>query len=157
MIPKVEILNNSKKKKTLLKLNESFGISKLKHLFIKVGKNKYRIFSGSLSKEELHDLLKIARVELIGSRLCTIDDEDVRLNIDLMNLPEIKKQITENIFKLEDKYIDAWLRGNNLEIPVELKGKFIAIKNGKDFLGMGRNQKVNIHNYVPKERRIVGK
>ena len=72
-------------------------------------------------------------------------------------LEVIKKQITKNIQQIDEKDINQWLRGNNLEINIENKGKFLAIKNKKDFFGIGLNQGNHIKNYVPKERRIKGK
>lgn len=157
MKSKIELLDKTKKKKVLSLLEKEYGIGNLPHLLIKTSKERYRIYSGSLSKEEIYDLMKNTNVELIGARLCTIKDSDTRLNFDIMNLPIIKKQITKNIQIIDDKNVDKWLRGNNLEIQTENKGKFLAIKNKKDFFGIGLNQKDHIKNYVPKERRIKGK
>ena len=157
MKPKTELLDKTKKKKILEKLEEAYGVSKLPHLFIKTAKNKYRIYSGSLSKEEIIELVKNVNVELIGTRLCTIDDDDVRLTFDVMNLQIIKKKINKNIFEIPDNEVEKWLRGNNIEIETKSKEKFLAIKHKKDFLGIGVNQRDHIKNYVPKERRIKGK
>lgn len=157
MKSKIELLDKTKKKKILALLEKEFGISKLNHLLIKTSRERYRIYSGSLSKEELNELAKTVNVELIGSRLCTIKDSDIRLNFDIMNLPIIKKQISKNIQTIEDKDIEPWLRGNNIDIEIKNKGKFLAIKNKNHFFGTGMNQKDNIKNYVPKERRIKGK
>ena len=156
MKPKIELLDKTKKRKVLNLLDENYGVSKLPHLFIKTAKNKYRIYSGSLSKEEIIELVKNVNVELIGTRLCTIDDDDVRLTFDIMNLPIIKKQINKNIFEIPDNEVEKWLRGNNIEIETKHDGKFLAIKHKKDCLGIGMNQRDHIKNYVPKERRIKG-
>ena len=157
MKSKTELLDKTKKKRILEKLEKDYGVSKLPHLFIKTAKNKYRIYSGSLSKEEIIELVKNVNVELIGTRLCTIDDDDVRLTFDIMNLPIIKKQINKNIFEIHDNEVENRLRGNNIEIETKHDNKFLAIKHKKDFLGIGMNQRDHIKNYVPKERRIKGK
>tara|TARA_Y100000310_G_C20333587_1_gene646409 strand:+ start:249 stop:728 length:480 start_codon:yes stop_codon:yes gene_type:complete len=158
MKSKTEFLDKSKKKKILKVLEKEYGVSDLKHLFIRSSKERFRIYSGNLSKEEINDLSNVINIELIGARLCTIKDWDTRLNFDIMNLPVIKNQITQNIQLIDEKNIDPWLRGNNVELKVDEKnkGKFLAIKNKNSFYGIGLNQKDHIKNYVPKERRIKG-
>ena len=151
---KIELLDKTKKKKILKQLENFYGISDLSYLFIKSGIGKYRIFSGSLSKEELNDLAKNTHVELIGSRIANTDDEDIRISFDAINIPEIKKQITENILEINDQQAEDWMKGNNLQIEAEGKKRFIVIKHKDDFLGVGRVQGTFIKNYVPKERRI---
>jgi len=119
---KVELLDKSKKKKILNLLEENYGISELKYLFIKSGKDKIRVFSGSLSKEEINDLAKNTNIELIGARLCNLTGDGIRINFDIINLPEIKSQITENIQVLDDEKVIEWMKGNDLHIdPKKMK------------------------------------
>ena len=150
---KIELLDKTKKKKILGLLEENYGVKELKHLFVKLGKDKYRIFSGNLSKEEIKDLEKNTRIEVIGSRICTTAENSVRINFDMLNLPEIKSQITENIIEITDEQLKEWLKGNNLEIDSKTKARFVIIKHKNDFIGIARNQKNFLKNYVPKERR----
>ncbi|MEM3113417.1 MAG: hypothetical protein QXI33_03275 [Candidatus Pacearchaeota archaeon] len=150
---KTEILDKTKKKRILKILEKNYGISNLPHLFIRSGE-KIRIFSGSLSREELEMMAKTINVDLIGNKLGTLSEHDFRLNFDIMNLPIIKSQITKNIFELNDEQMKKYMQGNNLEITPMLGTKFISLKNGKDFIGIARNHKTYIQNYVPKERRI---
>jgi len=151
---KIELLDKTKKKKILGLLEESYGISKLPHLFLKLGKDKYRIFSGNLSKEEIKDLEKNTRLEVIGSRLCTTSENSVRINFDMMNLPEIKSQITENIIEITDEQLNKWIKGENLDIDSKTDARYIIIKHKNDFIGIARNQEGFLKNYVPKERRV---
>lgn len=150
-----EILDNTKKKKLIAQLEEQYGISNLPYLIIRTGADKYRIYSGNLSKQEIIDLGKNTKLELIGIKLCKIDRENIRLNFDVLNLPEIKSQITNNILVIGDKQAEEFLKGNNIEMTTDLKG-YVIIKNKDDFLGVGKvsaDGKV-ISNYIPKERRV---
>jgi len=151
----VEFLDNTKKKKLIKLLKEQYGISNLPYLIIKTGIDKYRIYSGSLSKDELIELGKNTRLELIGIKLCKIDRENIRLNFDSLNLPEIKKQITKNIIIIDDKKAENFLKGENIEMTTNLKG-YVVIKNKDNLIGIGKpsaDGKI-ISNYIPKERRI---
>ena len=151
---KVELLDNTKKKKLINYLNDSYGIEELPHLIIKSGNDKYRIYSGNLSKEELNELAKNIHVELIGNRIANIDKGDTRISFDAINIPLIKEQIDENILEINDEQTIEWMKGNDLQIKIETKSRFVVIKNNNDFLGVGRVQRDFIKNYVPKERRI---
>ena len=151
---KVELLNNSKKKRVMALLNENYGIEKLPHLFIQTGKENYRIYSGSLSKEELNFLAKQINIEIIGAKLCKIEDNKLRLNFDITNLPEISSQIKDNIIELTDEQAKKYMKGENIEMQIKSDANYLIIKHKGNFLGSGKNNKTFIQNYVPKERRI---
>ncbi len=149
---KPSLLNSAKKKKIVQLLEKFYGISKLPYLLIQTGKRKYRIYSGSLSKEEINELGKNLHIELIGTRFCKINDEKLRINFDSVNISEIKSQV-ENVFELDDEQAKKWMNGENIETNVE-GGEFLIMKYSEDFLGVGQNRKTFIQNYVPKERRV---
>ena len=149
----ITLLDNSKKKKILKMLNKAYGIEKLPHLFLQSGKDKIRIFSGSLSKEEIRELSKIVKVDSIGMKICNLAEESVRLNYDALNFPTIKEQITENIQEINESQLKEWMAGNDLQITPETEAKFIVIKHKNQFYGIARNQGF-LKNYIPKERRI---
>ena len=151
---KVELLDKTKKKKIVQKLEKDYGIEELNYLLVRSGKENIRIFSGSLSKEELNLLAKEINIELIGTKLCTIIDEGIRLNFDLINLPEIKSQLNKSIIELNEEEMKKWMKGEDLEKQVENEKKFLLISHKGDFLGIGRNQGKFIKNYIPKERRV---
>jgi len=150
----IELLTNAKKKKITELLNEEYGIEKLRHLFIQTGKGKIRIFSGSLSKEEINELAKNVHIDTIGARLCNIENDEIRLNFDILNIPELKSQINKNIIKITNEQVQKWLKGDNIEMVTDLGGKYIIVQNKGDFIGVARNNKTFIQNYVPKERRV---
>src|SRR3989344_4494688 len=159
----IDLLDRTKKKKILEMLEKEYGIMQLPHLFIKSGKEKIRIFSGSLSKEELNDLAKTVHVDSIGIKLLTLETfngekQGIRLSFDILNMPEIKSQITKNFLEITDEQLSTWLKGDNLDLDIkkenkELKSRFIIIKHNNDFFGIARNQGF-LKNYVPKERRL---
>src|SRR3989338_3755240 len=108
----IDLLDKTKKKKILQLLEEEYGISQLQHLFIKSGKDKIRIFSGSLSKEELNTIAKVVHVDSIGIKLLTLENfngekEGIRLSFDILNMPEIKSQITKNFLEITDEQLST--------------------------------------------------
>ncbi|MBI2628953.1 hypothetical protein HYW74_02630 [Candidatus Pacearchaeota archaeon] len=159
----IDLLDKTKKKKILSLLDKEYGISQLPHLFIKSGKDKIRIFSGSLSKDELNNLAKTIHVDSIGIKLLTLETFDgekdgIRLSFDILNMPEIKSQITKNFIEITDEQLNSWLKGDNLDLDIkqnnkDLNSRFIIIKHNNDFFGIARNQGF-LKNYVPKERRL---
>mgnify|MGYP000262395623 CR=1 FL=1 len=146
MIP----LSNKDKKKIIEKLNEQFGVFEIPYLIIQFGKEKLRIYSGSLSKEELWKIDKGLRVENIGLYFAKWEEDEIRLTIDGVQL--LKNQITKNILEIDDKQADLWLRGNDLDIKTSYGWK--VLKNNSEFLGCGESTGEKISNFVPKERRI---
>ncbi|HRZ85155.1 MAG TPA: hypothetical protein P5277_00060 [Candidatus Paceibacterota bacterium] len=154
---KVEIMDNTKKKKIIKELNDNYGIKDIKGLFIKTGKEKIRLFSGNISWDELNELAKNIHVDLVGMQLCTIVDDGIRINFDAINLPVVKDQINQNIVEISDEQIEKWMNGKDIEYDEDKLNKinktFLVIKQGNDFLGIGKNKKTYIQNYVPKERR----
>ena len=137
--PKVEFLDKTKKKKIIEILEKDYGISELPYLLIKTGKEKIRAYSGSLSWPELNEFAKSVHVELIGSQLCTIENENSRINFDAINIPAIKHQISKNIVEINETQLNDWIRGKNLEISTELKSQFVLIKHQGDFFGVASN------------------
>src|SRR3989344_7252886 len=138
MNPKVEFLYRTKKKKLIEQLNKAYGIEEINYLVLKTGAEKFRIYSGNLSIEEMNMLAKNVNLQLVGTPLCTIKDNDIILSFDTINIPEIKKQITENIIEINDEELEKWLRGNNIERADSLSkinAKFMIIKNKEDYVG----------------------
>lgn len=157
---KVEILDNTKKKKIMNMLNENYGINEIKGLFIKTGKEKIRMFSGQISWSELNELAKNVHIELVGMQFCTLvssESDGVRINFDAINLPAVKEQIKANIIKISDEQLAEWVSGKDINFDddklKEFEGEFVVIKHNSDFLGIGKIRKNYIQNYVPKERR----
>jgi NOL1/NOP2/fmu family ribosome biogenesis protein len=154
---KVEILDNPKKKKMIAILEKESGISNLNYLFIKTGKDKYRIYSGGFSRDELNWLGKNIHIELIGLKFCTFDREQPRLNFDVMNLPDIKENISKNIIELNDAQFEEWAKGENILSGEDLEQKYYFIKHGKDIYGSGKRFGDSLKNFVPAEKRLKKK
>lgn len=144
-------LTSSDKKKIIEQLNEQFGITDLPYLIILFGKEKLRLYSGILSKEELYHLDNEARIETIGLYFAKYEEgNNIRLTIDGVQL--LKDQITKNILEIDDNQANQWLRGNDLDIKAEYGWKIL--KNSNEFLGCGKSTGERITNFMPKERRI---
>jgi len=147
----VHFIKSSEKKKIVEQLNSQFGIEQLNYLLIETGKEKIRAFSGTLSKEEILELAKIANIEIIG--LYSINKEhenDLRLTLDALHL--LKDQISKNIIEINSDQFHKWIRGHDLDITTQ-KGAVI-IKYMNDFVGCGKSNSEKIFNYVPKDRRL---
>ena len=147
------ILKSTHKKKILKQLKEQFGIKKLPYLLIKFGKEKIKLYSGSLSKQELIILDKNLRIENIG--LYAIKQEKDNLRLPLDGIQILKSQITKNILDIDDKQAKEWLKGDDLQIDNLKEDKnFKILKNQNEFLGCGKSTGEKITNFVPKERRV---
>ena len=133
-------------------LNNQFGITDLPYLFLQFGKEKIRVYSGNLAKEDLANLDKNARIENMGLYLAKVQPDGIRLTIDGVQL--VKDQITKNIMEINDDQADQWLKGNDLDIKAE--PAFKILKNNNEFLGCGKSTGDKITNFVPKERRVKG-
>ncbi len=145
-----KFIKSSEKKEILKELSEQFGISELPYLLIESGKEKIRAFSGSLSKEEIMKIGEIANVEGIGVYFLKKEDTGIRPSFEALSM--LKNQITKNILDIDEKQLELWIRGNDLEINIA-PGVY-AIRNNGDFFGCGKSNGTRLFNYVPKERRI---
>ena len=142
-------LKSSEKKKLIQELEEQFGITELPYLLLETGKEKIRGFSGTMTKEEILELGRIANVEIIGLYLIK-KERSLRLSLDATQI--LKEQITKNIVEITNEELESWLRGKNLEIIKD--GGVHVIKCGDDFIGCGISDGKKLINHVPKERRI---
>lgn len=143
-------LNNPDKKKIISQLEKQFGIKKIPYLILKFGKEKLRIYSGNLSKQELYNLDNNLRIENIGLYSAKWEQDEIRLTLDGVQL--FKNQINKNIFELDDNQSNEWLKGNDLDIKVERSWKIL--KHNNELIGCGKSTGEKISNFVPKERRI---
>lgn len=143
-------LTSADKKKIIKELDSQFGISELPYLVIQFGKEKLRLYSGILSKEELYYLDREVRIENIGLYFAKWESDGLRLTIDGVQL--LKNQITKNIVELNDKQANEWLIGNDLDLQTEYGWKIL--KHNNELLGCGKSTGERITNFMPKERRI---
>jgi len=146
----MKTLSSSRKKKIIQQLENQFGITSLPYLFLQFGKDKIRVYSGNLSKENLNNLDKNTRIENMGLYFARIQPDGIRLTIDGIQL--VKDQITKNIMEINDNQAKDWFKGNDLDIKAE--SAFKILKNNDEFIGCGKSTGDRITNFVPKERRI---
>lgn len=147
----ISFIKSSQKKEIVEKLKEIYGISELPYLLIESGKEKIRAFSGSLSKEEITEISKMAKIEVIGGYLMRQEGpDDLRLSFDAPLI--LKDQITKAIVEINEDQFNTWIRGNDLDLSAE-KGNVILRYNG-DFVGCGKSNGLKVFNYVPKDRRL---
>ena len=146
----MKILSSSQKKKITKQLNFQFGITSIPYLMLKFGKEKLRLYSGSLSKEELLKLDKNLRIETAGLYFAKQVNDGIRLTIDSSHV--FQSQIKKNILTLTKEQSDDWFLGNDLLIRLDKNFKILRYDN--DFIGSGKSTGEKITNTLPKERRI---
>ncbi|VVB77695.1 Ribosomal RNA small subunit methyltransferase F [uncultured archaeon] len=143
-------LTSTDKKKIIEQLNKQFGITQIPQLIIQFGKEKLRLYSGNLSKEELYYLDNEIRIENIGLYFAKWENDGIRLTLDGVQL--FRNQITKNILELDEKQANDWLKGNDLDIKTDYGWKILKYKN--EFIGCGKSTGERITNFMPKERRV---
>lgn len=151
----IEFVSTGERKEILKILKEEYGISEFNYLIVKSGKEKLRIFSGILSREEIITLSRILHIDSIGVYFGFYKDNEVRLSMDACHL----LHPTKNVLEISDGEADKWMKGHDLEITEKekiekIKKGFIIIKNQGNFLGAGKLTETKILNFVPKERRL---
>ena len=146
---RINFLPPGEKKKITSYFEEQFGIEKFPGMLVEAGIEKIRLFSGSMTREEIHELNDTIRIELVG--LYTIKKEnDFRISFDALFLFE--DQIKKNIIDLTAAEMEMWMRGKDLQKPVK-NGTYV-MKYKDLMLGCGKSNGSVIFNYVPKNRRF---
>jgi NOL1/NOP2/fmu family ribosome biogenesis protein len=144
----ITILDKTKKEKFIEQL-KVYGITSIPHLVIVTGKEKYRFFSGSLSRIEIEKMRGI-NLEGIGLYAAKQEGNEIRLTLDGIHL--LKEQIRV-YFELNDEQAKSWFLGQDIPIKTDKHG-FIILKYKGDFIGCGKASNGRITNFMPKERRI---
>jgi len=144
-----KILNSKEIKRILNWLKEHYGIKELKinKAFLQNPKGKIYLISKDISELETKNL----RLNLIGMYFAKQEKENIRLSIEGSQI--IGPKATKNIAELNNKQVDEWTRGQDIEFEENLEG-FVIIKHENDFYGVGAYKEGKILNYVPKDRRI---
>ena len=145
----LSFLKSGEKRKIVRELEEKFGISNLSGILMETGKEKIRMFSGTMTREEIIELSYISNVEIIGIYLIK-KERDLRLSFDATQV--LAKQIKKEILEINDKQFEDWMLGKDLN--VKIKRGVVVLKHNGDFIGCGVSNEEKIFNYVPKERRI---
>ncbi|MGA2130530.1 MAG: hypothetical protein ABSG05_02885 [Candidatus Pacearchaeota archaeon] len=147
----IKILNEREKTKIEEQLKEQFGISSVPGTIIMRGAERLFLFSGNLSEKEIEKLEKCTFIERMGVYFAKLVDDKIRLSIEGSQI--LKDQVTKNIFTLDSKQAEEWMKGRELPIKTETHG-FLIMKHGEDFLGTGKASDEKIGNFIPKNRRL---
>ncbi|MEK6889489.1 MAG: hypothetical protein AABW80_05275 [Nanoarchaeota archaeon] len=145
----IHFIKSGEKREIIAQLNKQFGIEDLPYLLIESGKEKIRAFSGTMSKEEILELNKMANIEAVGIYLIK-KEHDLRLSFDATQI--LKDQIKKKVVEISKEQYELWIRGYDL--PIATENGAVVIKFQDSFIGCGRSNGERIINHVPKERRL---
>lgn len=151
MIPKLKIFSENEKQELVGKLNEQFGIKEIQGTITMFGVERMFLFQGDLSVKEIQLLQNLIHIERVGIYFAKEQNNEVRLTIDGVHL--LQNQITKNILEINEKQLQEWLHGNELNLDTNLRG-FVVIKCENDFVGTGKASQGKITNFIPKNRRL---
>jgi NOL1/NOP2/fmu family ribosome biogenesis protein len=159
----IQVMDNPKKKKFIATVSD-FGIKKINGTLVRSGKDKVRVFTGDISREEIYDLLHTLPVEVVGLYLGKDfinrnGVHEVRLSVD--GLLMLKDQVVNKILYLDSEQEKVWFLGEEQDLNEEQKIEFkeggfavVKSKDSDDILGMGKVSSEGVlFNYLPKERR----
>ena len=149
----LKILNKKQKQEIIEKLNEQFEIEEISGKIIMMGKEKLFLFSGSVTDREIKKLEKLTVIERIGVYFAKIDEPTSKLRLSIEGSQILKDQIKKNIFDLNEKEAEEWMKGHELLIKTGKKD-FLIIKYKEDYLGSGKASEEKIGNFIPKNRRL---
>lgn len=147
----LKVLNQKEKAEVERQLKEQFGIDSVLGMIIMRGEERLFLFSGSFSEKDIEKLQKCAFIERMGVYFAKLVDGKIRLSIEGSQI--LKEQITKNIFELDEKQAEDWMKGRELLIKTGFHG-FLVMKHGEDFLGTGKASEEKIGNFIPKNRRL---
>lgn len=146
---KIMFLSKGKKRDLLKRLEKQFGIKKPDFLFFETDRET-RIFTGSVSKDDLAMLVKGLHIQSMGLYFAKNEESYLRLSLDAIHL--LSREIKKNILEISSEQGEKWMNGENLKIEKNTKGAYI-IKCGDDLLSSGKATNGEIWNFIPKERR----
>ncbi len=141
----LKFLNKKEIKSILNKIKDRYGIKNLDldYVFLKSKKGKVFIISKDVIRIDITKL----KIDTIGMYFCKVEDDGIRLSIEGSQL--IGKYARKNILKLNEKELEMWLSGEELD----REGDGYYLIKGKDFVGSGKIVNRKLYNYVPKYRR----
>lgn len=149
----LKILNKKQKQEIIEKLDEQFEIEEISGKIIMMGKEKLFLFSGSFTDNEIKKLEKLTVIERIGFYFAKIDEPTNKIRLSIEGSQILKNQIKKNIFDLNEKEAEQWMKGQELQIKTGKKD-FLIIKYKEDYLGSGKASEEKIGNFIPKNRRL---
>jgi len=151
MNPLMKIFSMKEKTKIVSQLNKQFGIKKIDGIFSMRGHERLFLFQGNFNIKQIKELESTLPIERVGIYFGKFMDNKIRLSIEGTHL--LKDQITKNIFELNEKQAEQWMKGNELNIKTG-KLDLLIMKYKNDLLGCGKASAEKITNFVPKSRRL---
>lgn len=146
-------INNlkSKEKKQLLQAIEKQwgGYPEVlkEEVLIKTGKDRIYLVNRDVDRISFENI----RINSAGLYIAEQKGE-LRLSIEGSQL--IGPKATKNVIEIDDEQRKLWFTGQDIPLEGESKG-FLILKHGKDYIGSGKHKEGKIHNYVPKNRRLL--
>lgn len=152
----LHILNKNEKADIETLLKNQFGIKSIPGILVKRGAERIFLFQGDFTIKEIKNLEQWTRIERVGLYFGKLfEDREgnryARLSIEGSQI--LQDQFTKNIFELDDKLVQEWMQGQELNIKTGKKG-FLVMKYKNDFLGTGKASEEKISNFIPKSRRL---
>ena len=146
-----KIFEHKEKQEVLSKLKKQFGVKTIPGIILKRGTERIFLFTGEITKKEFQELEDQIPIERVGMYFAKEIREKIRLSLDGAQL--LKKQITKNIFELNDEQKQEWVLGRELLLKNKTN-EFLIMRHNGNILGTGKASKEKISNYLPKSRRI---
>lgn len=156
MKERLKVYKEKEKQEILKLLNDQFGIKEIDGIILQRGSERLFLFNGSFNQKqikEIEDTLPIERVGTYFAKLVEGKTQNTQIRLSLEGAQIFKNEITKNIFKLNKKQMESWMKGEELLINSGLSG-FVAMKYKNDLLGCGKASENKITNFVPKSRRL---
>ena len=150
----LKILSKQEKQDLEKELEKQFGIKSIPGIIVRRGEERLFLFTGNLVARQIKQLEKIIPIERVGVYFAKWVEGGVRLSIEGTQI--LSSQIKKNIFELNSKQAEDWMKGRELNIKSEKQG-FLAMKYKEEFLGTGKASAEKIGNYIPKSRRLKEK
>ena len=151
----LKILNSHEKKEIEKQLEERFGIKEIPGRIVMRGKERLFLYSGNMDEKEIKKLERASFIERVGIYFAKIEEnEGIRLSIEGTQI--LQNQIKKNILELDEKQLELWMKGSELNLKSGMKG-FVIIKYKNEFLGTGKASEEKISNFIPKNRRLKEK
>ena len=147
----LKILSKKEKAELATQLEKQFGIKNAEGIFLMRGQERIFLFQGSLTEKQIKELENVVPVERVGVYFGKNINGQIRLSIEGTQM--LKNQITKNIFELDDKQIELWMKGQEVLIETG-KNDFLVMKYKDNFLGCGKASEKKITNFIPKNRRL---
>src|SRR3989344_2055857 len=147
----LKILSKKEKAELATQLEKQFGIKNAEGIFLMRGQERIFLFQGSLTEKQIKELENVVPVERVGVYFGKNINGQIRLSIEGTQM--LKNQITKNIFELDKKQLELWMKGQEILIETG-KNDFLVMKYKDNFLGTGKASEKKITNFIPKNRRL---